>query len=43
MRKPEGSHKFLDMAVCDRCGHKENWDDRWTAMVTHLAECLEQE
>ena len=41
MRKPEGSHKFLSLAVCDRCGHKEPWDDRWTAMAAHIAEHLQ--
>jgi hypothetical protein len=34
--KPRGTHKFLHLIVCDWCGHKERWEDRWTAMITHL-------
>ena len=41
-RKPEGSHKFLHMIVCDRCGHKESWGDRWTAMAAHVKQHLSE-
>lgn len=42
-RKPEGSHKFLGMVVCDRCGHKESWAYGFEAMASHIREHLERE
>ena len=42
-RKPEGSHKFLGMVVCDRCGHKESWDSGFAAMAAHIREHAERE
>ena len=38
MKKLEGTHRFLRMLVCDRCGHKVAFDQIGrSAMRDHLA------
>jgi hypothetical protein len=38
-RKVEGSHKFLHMVVCNRCGHKEAWSAAGFALMRpHIAD-----
>jgi hypothetical protein len=38
LRKLEGTHKFLNLLVCDRCGFKTSYDSLGrSVMKDHLA------
>jgi hypothetical protein len=40
VRKPLGSHKFLQQVVCNRCGHKEQWTPIGLDLIRrHITEC----
>jgi hypothetical protein len=40
MRKPRGSHTFLGLVTCNRCGQKEPATrEGFTTMASHIREC----
>ena len=43
-KRPLGSHRFMQLVVCDRCGHKEDWSPAgFGEMRDHIDAHLESE